>query len=192
MRAVPAPVCPSLSRTGRTWTFSLVLLLSGCAAVTPLRLPVTPTTLDARELEGTWHVVATTFPMWLDGKKTKPRFTYSNVRIEDGVTRMDDLVSYVEDGKPGSIEGVDTQGKTPTHFTWRGKGLLALFKSEWDVVFVSADRSWAIITFSKTLATPEGMDVISRKPVLPGEAMKVVEENEALRRLLPLTPTLSP
>jgi lipocalin len=165
----------------------LALLLTSCAAVTPLRLPVTPTALDARELEGTWHVVATTFPMWLDGKKTAPRFTYSNVRTDDGVTQMDDLVSYVEDGTPGSIEGVDTQGEVPTHFTWRGKGLLALFKSEWDVVFVSADRSWAIITFSKTLATPEGMDVISRTPEFPNEALRVIEAHEALKRLAPLT-----
>lgn len=169
-----------------------LLFFSSCAAVTPLRLPVTPASLDARELEGTWHVVATTFPMWLDGKKTSPRFAYSKVRSEDGVVRMDDLVSYVEDGKPGSIEGVDTQGEVPTHFTWRGKGLLALFKSEWDVVFVSEDRSWAIITFSKTIATPEGMDVISRTRELPREALQVVEKYDALKRLLPLTPTLSP
>jgi hypothetical protein len=169
----------------------LVLLLSGCAAVTPLRLPVTPTSLDARELEGTWHVVGSTFPMWLDGKKTEPRFTYSNVRTEDGVTRMDDLVSSIDDGKPATIEGIDTQGQTPTHFTWRGKGLLSLFKSEWDVVFLSADRSWAIITFSKTLATPEGMDVISRTKAMSddawNEALQVIDEHEALERLAPLT-----
>jgi hypothetical protein len=65
---------------------------------------------------------------------------------------------------------------------------LSLFKSEWDVVFMSEDRSWAIITFSRTIATPEGMDVIARTPVMPEEAWRVVEEHDELRRLLPLSP----
>ncbi|PZR07566.1 MAG: hypothetical protein DI536_27230 [Archangium gephyra] len=137
----------------------LALVLSGCA-VAPLRTVDTPTLLDARSLEGTWRVEGTTFPMWLDGTKQSPRFTYANF---DG-PRMDDTVSYEKNGVTETIEGVDTQHSTiATHFTWRGRGLLSLFKSEWDVVYVDARDRFAIITFSKTLATPAGLDVIARK-----------------------------
>lgn len=140
-----------------------VVLACGCA-VAPVRAPQTPETLDANSLEGTWVVGATTFPMWLDGTRVGPTFTYSNVRQEDGRTRMDDAVRFTTaSGQSESILGVDTQHPTtPTHFTWRGLGLLALFTSEWDVVSVDPGGRYAIIVFSPTLATPAGLDVISR------------------------------
>lgn len=142
----------------RVFTFVL-FSLSGCAAVTPLRTIDTPQIFDARSLEGTWKVEGTTFPMWLDGTKQSPKFRYSNF---DG-PRMDDTVSYEKNGVTETIEGVDTQhAKVPTHFTWHGRGVLGLFTSEWDVVFVDSRERFAIITFSKTLATPEGLDVIAR------------------------------
>lgn len=137
----------------------LVLLLAGCA-VTPLRTAATPQMLDARTLEGTWRVEGTTFPMWLDGTKQSPRFTYANI---DGA-QLDDTVSYEKNGVTETIEGIDTQhASVPTHFTWRGRGLLALFKSEWDVVYIDPGDRFVIITFSPTLATPAGLDVIAKQ-----------------------------
>jgi hypothetical protein len=168
----------------RRW--ALLLCFAGCAT-TPLKTMHTPSRLDAKSLEGTWRVVGTTFPMWLDGKKTEPRFGYSRIETHDDVTTMEDLVSYREGGKPGSIEGVDTQSATvPTHFTWRGHGVLALFASDWDVVFVDTERRFAIITFSKTLATPSGLDVIAREPVgdeVWTEALREVESQPELKAL---------
>lgn len=163
-----------------------LVLLAGCA-VTPLRLAVTPRTLDARRLEGEWRVVATTFPMWLEGKKTQPRFGYSNLQTRDGVTTMDDRVSYLEDGRPGTIDGIDTQhAEVPTHFTWRGRGVLALFASDWDVVFIDEHERFAIITFTKTLATPAGLDVIAREALDDAtwaEAQRVIAAEPTLASL---------
>lgn len=168
---------------------SLALLLAGCA-VTPLRLAVTPPALAAASLEGTWHVQGTTFPLWLEGTKRTPRFTYSNAQTREGVSTLDDLVSYEDHGETGTIEGVDTQSEqVPTHFTWRGRGLLALFKSEWDLVYRSPDGTWAVITFSPTLATPSGLDVISRSPTMDDEswveATKLIEGTPELKALSP-------
>ncbi len=155
----------------------------GCATVTPLRTVDTPQLLDARSLEGTWLVEGTTFPMWLDGTKQSPRFRYSNV---DG-PRMDDTVSYEKNGVTETIEGVDTQHPTvPTHFTWRGRGVLGLFASEWDVVFIDPRERFAIITFSKTLATPEGLDVIARQKMNDAawaDALAHIEATPELRAL---------
>jgi lipocalin len=136
----------------------LLLVLSACATA-PLKLAVTPTSFDARALAGTWHVAATNFPMWTEGAKTQPTFSYGVL----GEGELSDLVRYVERGAPGLVEGTDRQSATtPTHFTWRGVGWLALFSSGWDVVAIDPDGAWAIIAFSSTLATPEGVDIVTR------------------------------
>lgn len=126
----------------------------------------TPPTLEASQLSGTWHIVATTFPMWLDGSRKNPTFNYSDVRKADGRVVMEDRVAY--DG--GEILGVDVQhSSVSTHFTWSGRGFLAAFTSEWDVVSIDAKGRYAIITFSATMATPAGLDVISRDATLSDE-----------------------
>lgn len=113
--------------------------------------------LRGDDLVGTWHVVQTTFPMWRSGKNTHPTLNYR--RITD--SQLEDLVIYRKHGKPKQIRGVDRQdSKLPCHFTWRGRGLLALLKSEWYVV--DFDRELIAIYFSKTLFTPAGLDIASR------------------------------
>jgi lipocalin len=147
----------------------LLLALSACATA-PLKLAVTPTTFDARALAGTWHVVATNFPMWTEGAKTQPTFSYGVL----GEGELSDLVRYLENGAPGLVEGIDRQSATtPTHFTWRGVGWLALFSSGWDVVAIDTAGEWAIIAFSSTLATPEGVDIITRSAAPSPELLEV-------------------
>jgi lipocalin len=147
------------------------LLLPACAAA-PLNLASTPRTLELSQLAGTWHVVASNFPMWTRGGKTGPTFTYG--LRGDGT--LSDLVGYVEDGKPQTVEGIDTQDPAaPAHFTWRGVGWLALFSSEWDVAALDPGGRWAVISFSSTLATPEGVDIIFREWPSEAELAVVME-----------------
>lgn len=123
--------------------------------------------LDAATIQGRWHVIATTLPMWTEGDRREPTFTYANLRRDGDRVRFDDTVGFVRDGERGTIEGVDTQHpEVPTHFTWRGKGWLVFFTSGWDVVAVDRGGRWAAITFEATIATPAGMDLISRRSVL--------------------------
>jgi hypothetical protein len=112
-------------------------------------------------LEGTWHVVATNFPMWTKGKRTKPRFTYSNLRAVHGVECFDDTVSYEEGGRTKTIVGVDTSDG-PRNYVWRGRGWLRFFTSRWEIISVSADEQCLALSFTKTLFTPAGFDIISR------------------------------
>jgi hypothetical protein len=145
---------------------AIALGSTGCATTRPL-VPRPPEAVRIAELAGTWHVLESTFPMWLEGPKTDPSFTYRVIE-GDEKHRMDDTVAYRENGEPDTIEGVDTQDpEDSSHFTWRGKGLLFLFKSEWYVVMRAPDRSWAVIYFSSTIATPEGVDIIARTPTFP-------------------------
>ena len=142
-----------------------LLLLASCA-VAPVRATTAPKELELTSLLGRWHVVATTFPMW----RTRCDVTFTYGALSEHAAT--DRVAYVEGATAGEILGVDTQhAQVPTHFTWRGNGILSLFTSEWDVVAVAPDASWVVLTFGATLATPAGADVISRSPTFDDEAL---------------------
>lgn len=154
------------------WVAAL-LVVSGCAAA-PVKAKFTPERLEPSQLEGVWYVMVSNFPRWERDDLSDPIFRYT--RREDG--RLDDQVAAKQiEGGLETIEGVDTQHETvPTHFTWRGKRLLALFTSEWDVVALDSEGRWAVVYFSSTIATPEGVDIISRAPALSeGDVSAILE-----------------
>lgn len=120
-------------------------------------------TLDQRTLAdllpGTWTIRATNFPMWLAGDKLQPQFTYGLVSEEPLV--LSDDVSYRAEGEEKHILGQDAWNGE--EFVWRGRKLLRLFASRWSVAGISDDGTIAVIHFSKSLATPAGVDVIVRE-----------------------------
>ncbi|APR84985.1 Hypothetical protein A7982_10334 [Minicystis rosea] len=168
----------------------LVLVLAlglgcGCATVRP-DVPRPLDALDVRALAGTWYVLESTFPMWLEGTKTDPAFHYGLIE-DEGKLLLDDRVSYRDEDRAESIEGIDTPDpRDPTHLTWRGKGILKLFTSDWYVVMRAPDGAWAVIYFSSTLATPEGVDIIARTETLPettlAEIHKAIQAEPGLAR----------
>ncbi len=114
--------------------------------------------------------------MWLEGNKTDPIFIYRLQPSGDAV-EIDDTVAYTESGRRETIEGTDTQDPSvPAHFTWRGKGILAAFSSDWVIAHESPDQRWMILYFTKTIATPEGVDVIAKIPILPPEDRAAVDK----------------
>lgn len=116
------------------------------------------------DLVGTWHIVETNFPMWLSGKKTGPTLNYTPAHAPSGrPSRLEDVVRYTAGGRQKEIEGVDTQDPAhPAHFTWRGRGLLALLTSDWYVVRLDRGVGAMAIYFTATLFTPRGMDIACR------------------------------
>lgn len=156
--------------------------VSACFPI-PVDIPTRPGEFDARTLEGEWFVAATNFPMWLAGDRCDPRFLYSNLRQKDGLVVMDDTVSYLRQEKTErqTIEGFDTQDPSqPAHFTWRGAGILMLFTSEWYVAHHNEASRYAIIYFTETLATPAGVDVITREPQPSAEL--IAEANDFIQK----------
>lgn len=124
-------------------------------------------------LEGTWYVNMSNFKMWLKGNKHHPAFIYT-IQTRKGVRGFKDVVSYTKNGKTKQIVGFDKpENDQATRFTWRGKGLLALFKSKWEIVYQTDD--WVLIHFQKTLATAEGYDVISRKKSFDQETIAAIQ-----------------
>ena len=114
-------------------------------------------------LAGQWFIVGTNFPMWLSGERTGPSFHYT-VSECDGEPVLLDEVSYLQKDQKRTISGVDfPDPKAPGRFTWRGKGWLFFLKSRWEVRLMDEYNQWAVIHFSKTLFTPEGVDIIFRE-----------------------------
>jgi len=129
-------------------------------------------------LVGTWFICVTNFPMWLKGNKTHPTFNYSLVANQER-TLLDE-VKYRKNGKLATITGYDLQDSTdPTTFIWRGKGILSLLKSKWKVALLDSSGQWAVIWFSKTLFTPEGVDIISRTPTLSPTILQEIKAQMA-------------
>lgn len=124
-------------------------------------------------LEGTWYVNMSNFKMWLKGNKHNPAFTYT-LTEKKGIRGLKDVVTYTKKSKSKQIVGFDKpENEEATRFTWRGKGLLALFKSKWEIVY--STNNWALIHFEKTLATAEGYDVISRSKHLGSETITAIK-----------------
>lgn len=117
-------------------------------------------------LSGTWFIISTNFPMWLKPNNHNPTFNYTVTERKGNVVLLDE-VKYLKKDKPKTITGYDHPDKENKNaFTWRGKGLLIIAKSKWEVRLMDEKNQWAVIYFSKTLFTPEGVDIISRKPNL--------------------------
>jgi hypothetical protein len=132
-------------------------------------------TIPLHDLEGKWHIVLSNFPMWLKGDKTSPSLNYA-VETKGTVTGLRDEVISQKRGKSQSIVGFDTPlDGANTRFLWRGKGLLSLLTSQWEIVHLEAHGEWAIIYFEKTLFTPEGYDVIARHKHLSPEILADIQ-----------------
>jgi hypothetical protein len=140
-------------------------------------------------LEGRWHVLETTFPMWLSGKRAKPAFTYTRA-ARNGLEVLDDDVSFIDvaTGREKHIRGVDVPAADDERaFVWRGKGLLAIATSRWRVIEVAPQGDWAVIAFSRTLFTPAGLDVIARSPAPLDAAARA-----AVHAVIAADPTVAP
>lgn len=89
--------------------------------------------------------------------------------------RLDDIVTYqaLDSDKQHTVHGVDkASSATLDEWDWRGKGWLMIASSHWEVLgwgeevgsAQDADKGqWAVTYFAKTLFTPAGIDVYSRR-----------------------------
>ncbi|KAK4985028.1 hypothetical protein LTR66_008303 [Elasticomyces elasticus] len=125
-------------------------------------------------LAGTWHVTHATLPMWKSKRNVRIAYTPldpSDVSIAGHETdRLDDLVSYqsLSGDKVHTVHGLD-QASGVGAWDWRGKGLLKIASSHWEVLGWGdepdvPENQWVVTYFAKTLFTPAGVDLYSRQP----------------------------
>ncbi|MBO0458008.1 hypothetical protein JZO77_14825 [Enterococcus hulanensis] len=126
------------------------------------------------QLEGTWEIKGTTFPMWLSNKRKNPRITYK--KTEKNTVELLDLVEYEAKGKTKQIKGIDRLAGE--QFIWRGIGVLKVLSSRWQVVTIKGDV--LVIRFEKSLVTPAGVDVLIRKgTIVPNLRERVLAHYES-------------
>ncbi|KAI9715316.1 MAG: hypothetical protein M1828_000881 [Chrysothrix sp. TS-e1954] len=160
---------------------------------------------DLPWLCGTWHVTHSTLPMWRN--KRNVRITYTRLPGN----RLDDLVTYQGSGSDElqTVRGVDSP-KSDGSWLWRGKGMLKVASSRWEVLGWGGGKSgkaqkegdgeaegsvvgdadeekvvgrehlspadaaqagkqtdegeqWVVTFFAKTMFTPAGIDIYSRR-----------------------------
>jgi hypothetical protein len=110
---------------------------------------------------------------------------------------LDDHVSYQPIGsdKKKSVTGIDTPAGADTNaWDWRGKGWLMIASSHWEVLGYGGDKEeeqWAVTYFAKTLFTPAGIDIYSRRKeglseVTLGKIMEALKgvEAEGVKKLV--------
>jgi hypothetical protein len=139
------------------------------------------TTIDAPTydwLAGTWHVSYSSLPLWKG--KQNVRITYKLLpgyiaSVPDRMPHLDDHVEYQKAGssKTNNVRGVsrpvDVTGLGHgLAYAWRGKGLLAIASSSWEILAYGTDthaaeaNDYAVTYFGKTLFTPAGIDIYTR------------------------------
>ncbi len=124
-------------------------------------------------LEGKWYVVATNFPMWHKEKNVNPNLNYTNFRENNGKLIFDDCVMYSKNKTPKKIKGKDKQkNSNELEFVWRGNGLLKLFRSKWKVIANDKEGRWIAIYSTRTLVSPEGVDIVARNKNLSESEIK--------------------
>lgn len=138
-------------------------------------------------LPGTWHLRYSTFPMWQKEGVHSVTFNYTGV-THHSKSALLDKVRYYKREELRTVTGYDHPDATdPNAFGWRGKGLLWFLQSRWRVEWMSDDRSAIIISFEKTIATPAGVDILTRGSgdvaTLIPQAQKVIAERQLLSGL---------
>lgn len=110
--------------------------------------------------------------MWLKGDKINPRFKYT---VLDEETSLDE-VSFEKNGKTKQIIGHDTRDKKDqSTIIWKGKGILSLFKSNWQIIHYNSNYQIVLLSFEKTAFTRAGYDVISRSKKLSSVALEAIK-----------------
>ncbi|OAG34913.1 hypothetical protein AYO21_10917 [Fonsecaea monophora] len=114
-------------------------------------------------LQGTWHVTHSTLPMW----KNNRNVTITYTSLPQNAEQLDDLVEYqpLTSDKHKRVEGVDTpDANTKGAYHWRGKGLLKVASSHWEILgYGEEEGGWVVTYFQKTLFTPAGIDIYARR-----------------------------
>ena len=167
----------------------MLIATSGCFFPIPSEVRGEDRHFDAARLEGRWFVVASNFPMWIEGPKHDPTFVYRLLpeRSQGEPREVDDVVWWQKGETADTYLGIDTQDPhNGAHFVWRGKGALHLVSTDWFLAASAPDGAWAIVYYQDTVASPEGVDIIARttslSPDRMQEATAVIEADSVLAR----------
>ena len=130
-------------------------------------------------LHGTWHVTHSTLPMWKSNRNVAISYSYTaadtssttgSTPPDPATTTKTPLISTVtyqplSSAKLKTVTGIETPDPAvPGAYKWRGKGLLKIASSQWEVLgWGEEEGGWMVTMFQKTLFTPRGVDIYVRR-----------------------------
>jgi hypothetical protein len=160
----------------------------------PSTLPTTESSLSIAPptlhwLSGPWNVTHSTLPMWRKNRNVV--ITYTPIP-NTSPPQIDDVVTYqpISSTSKKTVHGLDKPFEVPNTTTaaegsgdvaslgynWRGKGWLMIASSKWEILCYGdeegTDNAYVVTYFAKTLFTPAGVDIYSRKSKLKVETVE--------------------
>ncbi|KAF1951319.1 hypothetical protein CC80DRAFT_209656 [Byssothecium circinans] len=150
---------------------------------------IAPPTL--KWLSGSWNVTHSTLPMWRKNKNVI--ITYTPVP-NTSPPQLDDIVTYnpISSSSTKTVHGLDKPFSVPNTassegeakdtaslaYHWRGKGWLMIASSKWEILGYGEEEgtgnAWVVTYFAKTMFTPAGIDIYSRKGKLKAELVEAI------------------
>ena len=132
--------------------------------------------IKLEDIEGKWYIQFTNFPMWLKGDKKSPAIKYQ-IDKKWGRVGLTDKVTYYKNGKFKRILGFDfPQNAENTKMKWRGNGWLLPITSKWEISHLKTDQKWMHISFSQSLFTPAGHDILTMQEKPEPKVLHEIEE----------------
>ena len=134
----------------------------------------------------TYTAVSGTSPAHIDDVVTYQALGSTKVKTVHGVDKpfsvLEGTGAKEGGGGEGGGDGEDSEGKASLGYNWRGKGWLAIASSKWEVLGwgdednVEGGNQWVVTYFAKTLFTPAGVDLYSRKGQLKDDTIAGIRE----------------
>jgi hypothetical protein len=139
----------------------------------------------------TWNVSYSSLPLWKGKQNVRITYSLCGPAPQDP-SKMPTLDDHVESQKLGQTKTSHIHGiSRPVEvkglafglaYSWRGKGLLKIASSDWEILGYGSDNhaaepnDWVVTFFSKTLFTPAGIDIYTRtKANLSDETLDAIK-----------------
>lgn len=130
----------------------------------------------------TYTPIPSTSPPQLDDVVTYSPLNTSKpvVKTVRGVDKPFSVPNTAESTAGGTVEGEAGEGALASlAYNWRGKGWLMIASSKWEILAYGdeegTDNAYVVTFFAKTLFTPAGIDVYSRKDRLKEETVEAIK-----------------
>ena len=130
----------------------------------------------SRNVQIKYTPIAGTSPLQVDDLVTYQGLSSTHVKKVHGVDKPFEVPNTAP---ASSSEGAGDAQVASMAYTWRGKGLLMIASSKWEILGygdeLATGNGWVVTYFAKTLFTPAGVDLYSRKGNLTAETVESIK-----------------
>lgn len=127
-----------------------------------------------RNVRITYTPVPQTTPAQIDDIVTYQPLKSKSLKTVHGLDKPFSVPDTAE-----AVEAEGTEAAASLAYTWRGKGLLMIASSKWEILAHGSEEgtsnAYIVTYFAKTLFTPAGVDIYSRQGKLKPESVEGIK-----------------